>query len=368
MDQTPPAPPPPPPHSFQPPGVPARVPAPTPGPRPQVIHIVARPGGLWRAVTIVIGLLLFGVVFFLGIGLGAFSVLLAPTSESVILQHTYRDGRAGRIAILPIIDVIDSDRAEFARMAVDHILNDRAFDAVVLRVDSPGGGVTASDQIWSEVKRLKSAGLPVVASYGSIAASGGYYVSCGADHIIAEVTTITGSIGVIAQVFTMEGLVDKVGIEPVTLVATGSPEKDTANDIFRSWDDKDREKVRIMLDAAYATFQQRVRDGRGGVIGETDRVAALADGSIYTAEQALANGLIDGIGYLDDAIAEAERRAALGAGAARVIILKQPPAFFASGLFTRAPRIARPTPPLDAESIRALANDLGAPRVMYLMH
>jgi protease-4 len=333
-----------------------------------VIHIVARPGGLWRTVTIVIGLLLFGGVFFLGLGLGAFSVMLAPSSESVILHQTYRDGRAGRIAILPIFDVIDSDRAEFARMAVDDILNDGGFDAVVLRVDSPGGGVTASDQIWAEVKRLKKAGLPVVASYGSVAASGGYYVSCGADHIMAEVTSITGSIGVIAQVFTMEGLADKVGIEPVTLVATGSPEKDTANDIFRAWDEKDREKVRIMLDAAFATFQQRVRDGRGNAIGSTDRVAAIADGSIYTAEQALAGGLIDGIGYLDDAIAEAERRASLSAGAARIIILKQPPAFFASGLFTQAPRINRATPPLDADAIRALANDLGAPRVMYLMH
>ena len=291
--------------------------------------------------------------------------MVGSTSESLILAQTYRDGRAGRIAVLPVIDIIDADTAEFMRMAVDDVLRSRSFDAVVLRVDSPGGGVTASDEIWAEVERLKAAGLPVVASYGSVAASGGYYASCGADHIMAETTSITGSIGVIAQIFTMEGLVDKVGIEPVTLVASGSPEKDTANDIFRSWDEKDREKVQVMLDAAYATFQQRVRVGRAGVIEDGARITTLADGSVYTAEQALAHGLIDGIGYLDDAIAEAERRASLATGTARVVILKQPPAFFASGLFTRA---ARPTPPLNADAIRRLANDLGAPRVMYLMH
>ena len=123
---------------------------------------------------------------------------------------------------------------------------------------------------------------------------------------MAEETSITGSIGVIAQVLTFEGLMDKVGVKPVTLVATGSPEKNVANDMFRTWDDADKAKIRLMLDSAYATFNQRVKAGRGKVITDPTKIDALANGSIYTAKQAKDSGLIDGIGYLDNAIAQAE--------------------------------------------------------------
>src|SRR5690606_2688533 len=106
--------------------------------------------------------------------------------------------------------------------------------ALILRIDSGGGTVGASDRIWNELARFRQeTEIPIVASFGSIAASGGYYIAAGADHIIAEPTCITGSIGVMANVMTFDRLLDKVGVTPEVLVAQGSPEKDVANNVFR---------------------------------------------------------------------------------------------------------------------------------------
>ena len=198
--------------------------APKPTAQPQVIQIAARPGGLWNALGFVVGVFFFGLALLIGIFFGAAVMLAGSSMGSFVPEQVYRDGSRDTIMILPVEGVIDGDRAEFVRHAVDHILDSSNVRGVVLRVDSPGGGVTASDEIWYQVQRLKNARLPVVASYGGVAASGGYYVSCGADHIMAQKTSITGSIGVIAQIFTMHGLMDKVGIEPVTRIDTDSPE------------------------------------------------------------------------------------------------------------------------------------------------
>jgi protease-4 len=341
-------------------------PAPLP-PRPQVVQVVAKSGGFTRAITFVIGLLLMGGIFLFGLLVGFFG---AGLNIDAVMEQGYRDGVRGRVAIIPVNGIIDGSQAEFVRTAVKHVLAAQGsftpFDAVVLRVDSPGGGVTASDQIWNEVGRLRDAGLPVVASYGAVAASGGYYISCATDEIIAEPTTVTGSIGVIAQVFTMEELMGKVGIEPVTIVATGSPEKDAANDPFRAWTDRDREKVLDQVDAAYAIFNRRVLDGRGAVIGEDMTLDELADGSVYTADRAIELGLVDSIGYLDDAIAAAEKRAGIPTGRATAVIVTRPPSLFGPGgglLGSLRPQVRS----FDAETIRRLANDLGSVRLMYLM-
>lgn len=340
----------------------------TPPNRPQVVHVVARPGGWSRAVGFILGMFAFGAVFAIGLTLGIM-IILAAEEEGDVVKEAYRDGGSKAVAVIPVEGIIDAQQAEFVHAAVDAVLDDRDVKAVVLRVDSPGGGVTASDQIWYEIERIKKRGLPVVASYGSVAASGGYYISCAADHIMAEETTITGSIGVIAQVLTLEDLMDKIGVQPVTLVATNSPEKSVANDIFRSWNDRDKTTVRTMLDAAYETFNKRVRDGRKTVLPDYTTVNTLANGSIYTAAQAKENGLIDSIGYLNDAIAAAETRGGVTAGMATVYLVRRPDSLMEAllGGEARGPA-ATLTPSLDADSIRALVNDLAAPRIMYLMH
>ena len=348
-------------------------PSPYPGgapheqPRPQVLQIVSKPGGLGWAWGTILGLFVLGATLLVGIAFGFIACLgyaSGARGEDYILSRTYRDGGSKTVAILPVVGTINDRQAEFVHAAVDKVLDDRSIRAVVLRVDSPGGEVAASDEIWNEVKRLKDAGLPVVASYGGVAASGGYYVSCGSDYIMAEETCITGSIGVIAQALTFEGLMNKVGVQPVTIVATNSPEKDVANDTFRSWSDRDKAKVRMLLDSAYAIFNKRVRDGRVQAISDPAKIDQIANGSIYTAQEAKSNGLIDGIGYLDDAIAQAETLARLGTGASTVIMLKKPSALLGD-FFAREQ--AHGGYDIDADAIRGLASELSAPRVMYLM-
>jgi protease-4 len=163
---------------------------------------------------------------------------------------------------------------------------------------------------------VKRAGKPVIASLGGMAASGGYYVAVPADQVFAEPTTLTGSIGVITEMPNLEGLLDKVGVD-MQIVATGKW-KDSGS-LFRPMTDEERERWRAMLEDAYRRFVRIVARGRGLGISE---VEALADGRLFTAEEALKLKLVDGMGYLDDAILAAQRQARLEA--ARVVRYGQP--------------------------------------------
>jgi protease-4 len=351
----------------QPPASAPHVP-PAPGlglPAPQqVVRIVSKPGVFQAAIGIILGVAALGIVFFVGMSLGAFTMFAGSMAESPIVHELYRDGDRNQVAIIEVKGVIDPLRADAVRVLVDEVLATRAIKAVVLRVDSPGGGIAPSDQIWYQVNRMRDAGLPVVASFGGIAASGGYFISCGTDHIVAEPTCITGSIGVIAQTFILKDLMDKVGIEPVTLLSTNSPQKDMGNP-FRAWTDEDRLQYIEMLDAAYVIFNTRVRDGRGTVITDPARIDELADGSIFTAQEALDSGLVDAVGYLNDAIAAAETRAGIRQGKSTVVILREPVDFWGSLVGVRAPDLSARL--RDADAIRSLVNELGSTRVMYLM-
>ncbi len=321
-------------------------------------------GGIARAIGFAAGMLVLAIVFVVGMGIGAATMFAGTLAESPVIGELYRDGNSDTIAVIPVEGIIDSYQASRVRLLVDEVLADDSVLAVVLRVDSPGGGIAASDRIWYEVRRLRESGLPVVSSYGGVAASGGYYISCATDHILAEPTCITGSIGVIAQSFIFKDLLDKVGVEPVTLISTASPSKDLGNP-YRAWTDDDRVKYVALLDAAYDIFNQRVREGRSHTITDPARIDELADGSIYTAAQALSSGLIDSIGYLDDAVTEAEKRAGVTPGESSVIILRQATSIF-DDLFISSPASIR-SRLRDAESIRSLVNELAAPRLMYLM-
>jgi protease-4 len=367
MDQTPrPTPPPPPPGS---PAPVAAAPAPVAG--VTSIRLQPAPAGLGRIIAgVITGVAAVAAVFVIGMGAGVVLIgvlglaLGGGTLDQAVLWSTYRRGGSSTVAIVPVKGVIDGRRAEFVRLAVRDVLANSSVKAVVLRVDSPGGGVTASDEIWFEVERLRGAGLPVIASYGSVAASGGYYVSCAADFIMAQETCVTGSIGVIAQILTFDGLMDKVGVEPVTLVARRSPRKSVANDVFRAWTEEDRTQVLGMLDTAYDIFNARVSAGRSTVITDPERLDAIANGSIFGAQAALDSGLIDGIGYLDDAIARAEQAAGLATGSATVRRLSERPSLFGMPL-VRAGDDRNPL--FDPERLRTFVNDLGRVRLMYLM-
>ncbi len=177
--------------------------------------------------------------------------------------------------------------------------------AVIIRVNSPGGTVTASDTLYGEINVFKKkTGKPVIALFQDVAASGGYYLSCAADEIIAQRTSVTGSIGVIMQMFNFSGSMAKLGMTADAI--TSGPHKDTGTP-FRPMRQEERDLFQKLVDGFYEQFVDAVATGRPKLT--KDQVRTLADGRVYSAEQALAAGLVDRIGTLHDAITVAKQRA-----------------------------------------------------------
>jgi len=200
---------------------------------------------------------------------------------------------------------------------LEQAAGDGAVKAVVLVVDSPGGEVTASDVLSHRVRSVRqSTGKPVVVCMGSMATSGAYYVSASADRIFAHPTTVTGSIGVIMSLMNAQGLMEKVGLQSVVLK---SAEHKDLGSPFREMSEEERALLQGVVDDLFARFKQVVAEGRNL---PTSKVDALASGRIFTAQEALDAGLIDRIGYLEDAIAEAKQLA--NATEAKVVRYERP--------------------------------------------
>jgi protease-4 len=178
--------------------------------------------------------------------------------------------------------------------------------AIILRIDSPGGSGTASDAIWREVQLARRV-KPVVASMGDYAASGGFYVAMGADEIVAQPTTITGSIGVFSGKLAMVGLYEKLGISQET-VARGR--NATIFSSYEPWTDEQRAKIRALNQAFYDTFVSKAAEGRKKTEAEIEK---LAQGRVWTGVEAAEGGLVDRLGGLDAAIAMARSRARIPA-------------------------------------------------------
>ena len=177
---------------------------------------------------------------------------------------------------------------------------------VVLRINSPGGSTGASQEIYEEVKKLRQNGKKIVVSMGDVGASGAYYISCPADKIIANPSTITGSIGVIFNFSNMEELFKKIGVK-FEVVKSGK-NKDIGA-FWRAPREEERKLLQGLIDGTYEQFVKAVAEGRKLPV---EKVRELADGSIYTGEQALKLGLIDQLGDFPDAIQEAGRLTGLG--------------------------------------------------------
>ncbi len=208
-----------------------------------------------------------------------------------------------------------------ARMCeeLERAARDEEIAAVVLRIDSPGGTVIASELLYREVLRHKRAtGRPVVAQMMGIAASGGYYVAMAADRVQAYPSTITGSIGVVAMGFNFSGLMQKLGVEYQTF--TTGAFKD-AGSPFRPMTETERAQIASVTQDLFEGFLDVVERGRPRLArAEIER---LADGRIYSARQALAAGLIDAIGELDEAVAAAKSAAGV-AGESRLVVYRRP--------------------------------------------
>jgi protease-4 len=234
--------------------------------------------------------------------------------------------------------------------------DDRQVRALIVRINSPGGTVTASDIVFREIEAFKQrTRLPVVAVMMDVAASGGYYVALAADTIVAHPTTVTGSIGTIMISVNAEGLLQKLG---VAATAIKSAEHKDMGSPFRPLTAEERGIFQSVINELQRQFVAKVVANRKLA---PEAAARLADGRIYTADQALAHGLVDRIGYMSDAVALA--RGAAGVDDARVIVYHRPRQY-------RATYYARtedaPVAGLDASLSRIASLAASGPRFLYL--
>ena len=187
------------------------------------------------------------------------------------------------------------------------IQKDNDVKAVVLRVNSPGGSADASEQIWHGVQLLKEKGLPVVVSMGDYAASGGYYISCNADYIYAEPTTLTGSIGIYGVVPNWGKLRDKVGLD-IDGVSTNAHSDLEVNMVYKGMTPEEQAMMQRMIERGYDLFTRRCAEGRHTT---QDAIKKIGEGRVWLGKDAIGIGLVDCLGNIDDAIAKAVELAGL---------------------------------------------------------
>ena len=209
-----------------------------------------------------------------------------------------------RIAVLNIDGTIDSDMERYASDALRSLPG--GFAALVLRISSPGGSAIASDKIWGAVKAARERGIPVVASIGSMGASGAYYIACGADKIVAEPHSIVGSIGIYGGKVDASGLMSKLGLraEPVK-----THEHADAQTYARPWSDSEKAALQQYMDEFYDRFVGIVSEQTGISKDKVD--SAYGGGRVFIGQKALQYGLIQGLGGMDVAIKEARNLAGI---------------------------------------------------------
>ncbi len=250
--------------------------------------------GIVLAMSVLANILLFVVL----IGVVA---VFATGQRGVFTEEVIKEGpRTAKIAVIDVEGIIDDKQARDVWSQLKSARKDKWVKGLIIRVNSPGGLVSSSDQIYNELLKYRSeTGKPVVAFMRGIAASGGYYTSVGCDKIIAEPTVITGSVGVIMGYLVLQELLEeKLGIQPI--IEKSGLKKDWPSSFQMPTEEQRQYLQDKLIKPAYERFVQVVADGRGEL--SLDEVKALADGSIYSTAEALEEKMIDGIGYIDDAI------------------------------------------------------------------
>jgi protease-4 len=280
-----------------------------------------RSTSFWVAIFLFLLLMISGAVnvLFLFVGLlGSASGLgggVADDEEgyrTVVVAHK-EAGSDTRILRVPIVGAISEDLSPVigagggtvsqVRRALKLAAGDAEIKGVMLDINSPGGGVTDSDEIWRLIKefRAKKPDKPVMAFFGSVAASGGYYIAAACDKIVARPTTITGSIGVIISTFDISQALQNIGVKSINLVSPHTPYKDIMSPT-RPMTEDERAKIVAIIDEMYQRFVDIVNEGRPEL--SRDQVQALANGLIYSADQARRNGLVDMVADTDEAYKE----------------------------------------------------------------
>ena len=322
---------------------------------------------------------ILAIIFFLAAGFFLFTTVVvsvakigslatkSTTAGAGLTEKSVEGSGSDKILLLPVHGIIGEREADsvfstpestvqYVHQRLENARTDSAVKAVILDVDSPGGGITASDVICHEIQNFKKdGGRKVVVCMGDLAASGGYYISTPADWIVAHPTTITGSIGVIMLNFDASLLLTKIGVQDASVKS--GPLKDIG-----SWTRPMTPDEKAILDKIIAEmlgqFIQVIADGRKL---PKDKVRELADGRIFTASQAKAAKLVDDIGYFPDALKKAKELAKITGNAK---LIRYDKSFSFSSFFEAETETLHRGPGLDA-ALHDLAFPQG-PRLMYL--
>jgi protease-4 len=281
-----------------------------------------------------------------------------------IQQQTIAAGGSDKIAVIPLRGVIDTGTSTQFDRFLDLAQSDKNVKAVVIEIDTPGGTVTASDEIYNRIKAFKAKkAVPVVVSMGSLATSGGYYAACGADYVFAQPTTFTGNIGVLMPRYNFSKLMDKYGVEETTIVSTGAKFKN-AGSSFRPESPEEKQYMQELADSAFTQFKTVVTQGRSSKL--KGNLEDIANGKVYTANNALNLGLIDQVGYLSDAHAYAASTA--GVSGATVVRYESPPSLMQI-LMSSKSNVSGATASGGGVNVNvdaSLLRELTTPRPMYL--
>jgi len=325
-----------------------------------------RPGRRWLLVLLLLGLcgsLMLNFLLFCVVSLTSFARL--DTDRRVREKyHSLNPDAQDKVAIISIEGTILSSEG-FAKRQIDRAMEDDDVKAVVLRVNSPGGSVTASDYLYHHLSVLRKK-KPLVVSMGGLAASGGYYVSMAVgdtpDSIFAEPTTWTGSIGVIIPHYDLSGLLENWNIKEDS-IASGPLKQMGSFTKSRTEEERERENeiLQQLVDDSFARFKQIVADGRPELKEKLkvnpQAIDELATGQIYNAQQALDAGLIDEIAFVERAIERAVELAGLDAGNVKVVEYKRELGLMGVLLGSKARS--------ESFDLAALL-DMAAPRAYYL--
>jgi protease-4 len=310
------------------------------------------------------------LTLFLVLGLAGSLLLNALLAGSLQLTTADTDGRVQekfyshdrqapeKVAIISVEGTI-LDTEGFVKHQIDRALKDKAVRAVVLRVNSPGGSVSASDFFYHHLQKLRTERkIPIVVSMGGLATSGGYYVAMSVgdqtDSIFAEPATWTGSIGVVIPHYNLAEMFDKWGIKEDSIA---SHRLKTMGSFAKPMTEEERKILQSLVDDAFGRFKSIVKSGRPKFRQSPDLLDKVATGQVFTADQAKQSGLIDQIGFLDDAVDRAITLAQLDPEKVQVIKYKRETGL--SGLLFGSESQTR------AGDLSAIL-DLAAPRAYYL--
>jgi protease-4 len=310
--------------------------------------------------------LLAALALLLG-GCSVLSLDLQPRIRPLSEETVEGTGKA-KILLMDLSGVLQDEQLSFSlgappprvpllarvREELEKAEQDDAVRAVIIKINSPGGTITASDILYREIAEFKGRRkIPVTAAIMDVGASGGYYVALAADTIVAHPTSVTGSLGVVMLTVNAQGLMEKIGVASQAIKS--GPMKD-AGSPFRALTPEERAVFQEVIDDMYGRFVRLIAQSRK--LPE-ERVRAIADGRIYTAQQALALGLVDRVAYLDQVVASTKQ--ALDVREARVVMYHRPKEYRAT-IYSTAP------PPAGESALGQLTGLMASPgpRFMYL--